>query len=179
MNQSLQHLRIELTRVSRMGAPIIFAGALYFAALFVLSFIIERSVLELIWVVGPGVVFPLGMAVARLMGADIFIKNNQLAVLAGVVGGIQALFIPVYIVVYKVMPEWLPFVIGTLTAAHFIPYIWLYQSKIYGVMIAAMALISIVFGSLHELSFTVVPLGIALIYAVSATVMALTTRQKV
>lgn len=160
--------RSELSTKSRQGAPIIAAGSVYFFVLFLLSFVVDGRLLELIWVVGSGVVFPLGLLIARLIGADILVKGNQLGTLAGVVGGIQALYIPVYIVAYKYAPEWLPFIVGTLTAAHFIPYIWLYQSRVYGFMIAAMAAVSIVFGSIHGISFMAVPLGIAAVYGVSA-----------
>lgn len=97
MHKTINDLRNEVKAASRFGAPIITAGSIYFLALFVLSFFLDQKILELIWVVGIGVIFPLGILIGRLQGADLFVKNNQLATLAGIVGGIQALFIPAYI----------------------------------------------------------------------------------
>lgn len=177
MPRTIKSLQVELKRSSHQGAPIIAGGALYFATLFGLSFFIDVRVLQLIWVVGLGAVFPLGILIAQIFKLDLFVKGNALGALAGIVGGIQALYIPVYIVAYKFFPEWLPFLVGTMTAAHFIPYIWLYKSKIYAYMIASMALVSIVFGSIHQWSYTAVPLGIAIIYAVSAALLAVTSKK--
>lgn len=169
MNTSITDSRNELKTSSLQGAPIIFAGCIYFAFLFLISFFASQDILALIWVIGLGTIFPLGMIISQLLGARLFIKDNQLGVLAGSVGGIQALFLPTYIIIYKFAPEWLPLIIGTLTAAHFIPYIWIYQSKIYAMMIFFMTILSVVLGCVHSITYTAVPLGLAMTYAVFAT----------
>ncbi|MGQ0514920.1 DUF7010 family protein, partial [Bacillus sp. D-CC] len=61
-------------------------------------------------------------------------KGNPLGILAGLIGGINVLNIPLVLLAYFQFPEWLPFVVAMLIGVHFIPYVWIYESKSYGLL---------------------------------------------
>ncbi|WP_420849674.1 DUF7010 family protein [Peribacillus tepidiphilus] len=43
----------------------------------------------------------------------------------------QLFFAPILILVGYEQYEWVPFVVGVLTRAHFLPFMWVYDSRAY------------------------------------------------
>lgn len=114
------------------------AGALYWLAMGVLGLIIEGKTLALCYLLGVGSIFPLGLLLGRLLKADLM-SRNPLGALSGIVGGIQAFFLPLWIVIYIEHFELIPFAIGLLAGSHFLPYIWIYRSRTYLFLTLSMA----------------------------------------
>jgi hypothetical protein len=122
-----------------------------------------------VYIFGVGLVFPLGVFIAMLMKIDIFAKGNPLGSLAATIGGMQILFAPIIITLYFYEPSWIPFVLGVLNGAHFLPYVWVYNSKSY-LLLSITTVVFATFVGLVFLKFTfmVTPFCIAAIYLVSA-----------
>src|SRR5699024_11320924 len=97
------------------------------------SFLIEdHRLLALCYLIGSGSIFPLAVVISKILKANILSKN-PLGVLGGIIGGIQAFYLPIWIVIYIEHYELLPMAIGILGASHFLPYLWIYNSKTYGI----------------------------------------------
>ncbi len=167
-SENLKDTRYELSVRAQKGYPILLSGALFFLVLAILSLYIPKDALYLLWVVGLGMIFPLGIIIGKLLKIDIITKDNPLGTLGGIVAGMQAFFIPVFIMVYQNNPEWLPFTVGLLGASHFLPYYWIYDSKAYLFLAIATGLVAFVAGGTFIGSaFLVTPLGIAAVYAIT------------
>ncbi len=85
----------------------------------------------LIYLAGAGMLWPLGLLVGSLLKFDLFTKDNPLSTLAGLIGGLQILFIPLMIGAYATTPLYVPWYLGVLVGAHFLPFVWVYDSRAY------------------------------------------------
>jgi hypothetical protein len=78
-----------------------------------------------------GPVFPVGYALARLGGGDLFAKSPTLTPLGIRLAALQIFHWPVIIVVFHDATDWTPFAMAVLFGSHFLPYGWLYRSPAY------------------------------------------------
>ena len=176
-NMTLDELKDDLIRSARKGYPVFMAGALYWLAMGTLGFFLEGQTLALCYLLGVGGIFPLGLLLGRLLKADLTSKN-PLGALGGIVGGIQAFFLPLWIVVYLERPELVPFAIGLLAGSHFLPYTWIYRSRTYLFLPFAMAAASFFLGYVFDrLAFSALPFAMAVIYLAAAAGLAAESRR--
>lgn len=177
MNRSLKELKVDASRSAQKGYPILLSGAIFFLTLAGIAYVIPKEMLHLIWVVGLGFIFPFGILLGKMLKIDLMSNSNPLATLGGIAGGMQAFFIPVFIIVYQNDPEWLPFTVGLLGASHFLIYYWIYSSKAYLFVSIATGLAALISGGYFiETTFVVTPILISVIYF--ATVMMLIRENK-
>jgi hypothetical protein len=67
--------------------------------------------------------------------------------------------------------------IGILGASHFLPYLWIYRSKIYAILTIAMALISFIFGYiLIDQAFVLLPFLLVVVYLLTFISLKIETR---
>lgn len=167
MNNSLEQVHADIILRAKKGYPILLSGAIVFLLFTCLPFIFPMETVYLIWIFGLGAIFPFGILLSKLLGIDILAAGNPLSTLGGIVAAPQAFFIPVFIIVYMHIPEYLPFTIGLLGGSHFLPYMWLYKSKAYLFVTLAVCFSSLIFGGfLVEQAFIIVPLSISISYSV-------------
>lgn len=177
MNRSLEELKIDVSTSAQKGYPLLLSGAIFFLVLAILAYVVPKETLHLIWVVGLGFIFPFGILLGKMLKIDLMSNSNPLATLGGIAGGMQAFFIPVFIMVYQNDPEWLPFTVGLLGASHFLIYYWIYSSKAYLFVSIATGLAALISGGYFiETTFVVTPILISVIYF--ATVMMLIRENK-
>ena len=176
-NMTLDELKDDLIRSARSGYPVFIAGALYWLAMGMFGLFFEGQTLSLIYLLGVGSIFPLGLLLGKLFKADLMSKN-PLGALSGIVGGIQAFFIPLWIVIYMERHELIPFSIGLLAGSHFLPYVWIYRSRMYLFLTLAMAALSFFLGYVFDqLAFTALPFAMAAIYLSTAGGLAAESRR--
>lgn len=144
-DMTLEELQKDLINEAQKGHPFFLAGAIYWLSMGILGFFLDGQNLALIYLLGTGSIFPLAILLGTMQKINILSKN-PLGVLGGIIGGIQAFYLPIWIVVYMKHYEWLPMVIGILGASHFLPYLWIYKSRAYLFFTIAMALVSFIFG---------------------------------
>ena len=73
--------------------------------------------------------------------------------------------IPFVLLAYFQFPEWLPFVVAMLIGVHFLPYVWIYESKSYGFLSVGTVLVTSVCGILFaDNGLIVIPLSVTAIY---------------
>jgi hypothetical protein len=174
---SLNALKADLITEGKKGYPFFLAGALYWLVMGILGFFIEdQKVLALCFLIGTGSIFPLAIAIGNLFKVNLLSKN-PLGVLGGIIGGIQAFYIPVWVVLYIEQPALVPMAIGILGASHFLPYLWIYGSKTYLVLTISMGVISFVFGYIFiQQAFVLLPFLLTALYLI--TVIALLKETK-
>ena len=133
---SLSSLRQDLRVRTARGSSALLGGALLWTAFGLLGLVLpDQSERALVYLFGAGLLFPLSLAMARLRGLDPFATGNPLGMLAGLLGAVQILYIPVLLGTYFLAPEAVPWFLGVLVGAHLLPFAWLFGSA--GYLLAA------------------------------------------
>jgi len=126
--------RDRLGRLTRRGIGMPIAGMLYWLAVALLVRRLPQST-SLVWAfILTGPVFPVGAALTRLLGGNLFAKSPALTPLGLQLAALQLFFWPVVIVVFRQAPDWTPFTLAVLFGSHFLPYWWLYGSRAYALL---------------------------------------------
>ncbi|WDV08692.1 DUF7010 family protein [Lysinibacillus irui] len=165
MNKTLVHLQHEMIVEAKKGFPILLAGAFVFLLFTFMPFVFPIEVVRLIWIFGLGAIFPIGFFISKILGVNLNVPGNPLGTLGGIVAAPQAFYLPVFILVYMKIPDYLPFTIGLLAGSHFLPYLWIYKSKAYLFITLGACFSALIFGGFFvEHAFTLVPLAISIVY---------------
>lgn len=176
-SMTLEELKHHLICDAHKGYPVFFAGALYWFVMGILGLFIEGKTLALCYLLGSGSICPLGIWISRLLKVN-FLSKNPLGTLGGIIGGIQAFYLPLWIVIYIEHYELIPMAIGLLGASHFLPYMWIYKSKTYFLLTVAMAFISFFFGYVFiGMAFSILPFLLVVIYLVTIIGLIIETRK--
>lgn len=167
MNQTLDQLQTDIIVTAKKGYPILLSGSIIFLIFTFLPFVLPAKAVSMVWIVGLSSIFPLGILLSKLVQANLLVTDNPLGTLGGIVAAPQAFYIPVFIVVYMHIPEYLPFTIGLLGGSHFLPYMWIYKSKAYLFVTLGTCLSALILGGYFlDLSYVLVPLAISLVYGI-------------
>lgn len=174
---TLEQLKDDIIVDGKKGYPFFLAGTLYWLVMGILGMVMDVSQqLALFYVIGTSCIFPLAILIGKIVGSNLLTKN-PLGVLGGIIGAIQAFYIPLWIVLYLEHYELVPLGIGLLGASHFLPYLWIYRSKSYLFLTIAMAVISLVFGYIFlDLAFIGLPFTLAALYLVTVIGLILETK---
>jgi len=167
MSKTLDKLQKEVIFETKKGFPILLSGAIIFLIFTLMPLVFPIEAVHLIWIFGLGAIFPVGILISKILGVNIQAADNPLGTLGGIVAAPQAFYIPVFIIVYMNIPEYLPFTIGLLAGSHFLPYIWIYKSKAYLFITLGTCFSALILGGfLVEHAFTLVPLAIFIVYGI-------------
>jgi hypothetical protein len=167
LNKTLAELHSDIISEAKKGFPILLSGAIVFFIFTFLPLFFSIKIVSLIWIFGLSAIFPFGILLSKLFKVNILSNDNSLGVLGGIVAAPQAFFIPVFIIVYMHIPEYLPFTIGLLGGSHFLPYMWIYKSKAYLFVTLSVCLSSLVIGGWFvDQAYTLVPIAISLSYGI-------------
>jgi hypothetical protein len=128
----LHSLRRDLSDRTGRGINAIVAGVGLWTVFTILGFFLtDDFALALAYVLGSGLLFPLSLLTAKVMGLDPYAEGNALGTLAGLLGGVQILFIPLMVGATFVVPEMVPWFLAVLVGAHLLPFTWVYNSRTY------------------------------------------------
>lgn len=75
--------------------------------------------------------FPLALLFSKLLHIDFQNKENPLTAMGILAAANQMLYILIAMWVYRSVPDKMVMVYAMIFGAHFLPYGWLYQSKVY------------------------------------------------
>ncbi|MEG0384331.1 DUF7010 family protein [Solibacillus cecembensis] len=165
MSKTLENLQKEVIFETKKGFPILLSGAIIFLIFTLMPLVFPIEVVQLIWIFGLGAIFPFGILISKMLGVNINATGNPLGTLIGIVAAPQAFYIPVFIIVYMNIPEYLPFTIGLLAGSHFLPYMWIYKSKAYLFVTLGACFSALILGGFFvDHAFTLVPLAISIVY---------------
>ena len=161
------------------GLAFILAGALLWTGLGVVGLMgAEPRNAALVYLWATGGVFPLAWLLGRVLGHDVLTRANPLGVLGAYLSGLQVLFFPVLLWAYLHQPSVVPWFLGTLTGAHFLPFGWLYGSRAYlvgaGLGVAVAAGTGFAFPTL---TFVLTPFAMAAVFGLTALLIIQETRR--
>ncbi|AOZ93841.1 DUF7010 family protein [Paenibacillus crassostreae] len=167
MSRTLEELQKEIIFEARKGFPILLSGVIVFLIFTLMPLVFPIEAVRLIWIFGLGAIFPIGILISKILGVNLLTTGNPVGTLGGIVAAPQAFYIPVFIIVYMNIPEYLPFTIGLLAGSHFLPYMWIYKSKAYLFVTLGTCISSLILGGfLVDQAFTLVPLAISIVYGI-------------
>ena len=118
------------------------AGLLYWLAVMVvlrMDLPLRTALVFCFVLTGP--VFPIGYAITKALGGDLFAKSATLTPIGMQLAALQLFFWPVIIVVFNQAPEWTPFTLAVLFGSHFLPYGWMYESRGYPFLTVSLAVV--------------------------------------
>jgi len=166
-SKTLAELQTEIIHSAKRGYPILIAAAGFFVVVAALSQVLPMRVLGLAWLFGMMIIFPSGVAIGYLLGVRVITTDSPLGTLGGLVSGVQATYIPVFIVIYQFVPDYLPLAVGLLGGGHFLPYAWIYRSRAYWFVTLGICLSALFFGiGFVSTAYVAVPLSMAVVFAI-------------
>ncbi|MGD7009355.1 DUF7010 family protein [Metabacillus sp. 84] len=156
----LNTARNQLALNNKKGVPMITGALLYWFIMLIFSFVIKNeSTLAIIYLYGTGLLFLAGILISKWMKTDMFKKINPLSGLSGILAAVPALMGPLMAYICFTDPGALPFTISVITAGHFFPFAWLYQSKSYIYPPSAMLILGLaVILFARDIQFTAFPI---------------------
>lgn len=164
----LNQAKINLQLTTQKGLHIIIGGIIFWIIASISGMLLPKSIVIWVYLIGIGSIFPLGIVIAKILKIDIFAIENPLGRLASIIGGINLLNIPLVLIIYFNQPSWLPFIVGITAGAHFLPYIWIYDSKAYGFLSVFTVLASSICGFLFMSKiFIILPISLSVVYFIT------------
>ena len=167
MTRTLDQLQMDIIMTAKKGYPILLAGAIVFLLFTLMPLVIPMKTIHLIWIFGLSVIFPFGILISKLVNVNLLVTDNPIGTLGSIVAAPQAFYIPIFVLVYMQIPEYLPFTIGLLAGSHFLPYMWIYKSKAYLFVTLGTCFSALILGGFFvDQAFTLVPLAISIVYGI-------------
>ena len=130
----IDSLRDSISRITLRGVCMPIAGTFFWIAVAILGETLPLKTAMFFAFCATGLVFPLGLAIAKLTGADLMSRSHPLSSLGLVMNLVQLAYWPVVVVVHFNAPEWTAFTMAVLFGSHFLPYAWLYRSQGYALI---------------------------------------------
>jgi hypothetical protein len=129
--------RLSILTKKGIGMPM--AGLLYWLTVGIVLGRVEPGTGLILCFALTGPVFPVGYGLTRLLGGDLFAKSRTLTPLGIQLAALQLFYWPILVLVYRTAQAWTPWAMALLFGSHFLPYMWLYRSRAYGVLAASVA----------------------------------------
>jgi hypothetical protein len=173
MKQNVSHLNfeelsMELSAEAGKGYPMFIAGIIFWLMMGVGGLFVPQQIMVWVYLFGIGLVLPLGILVSKVVHVNFLATHNPLSTIGGLVGGIQICFAPIIILIAYQQPDWIPFVVGVLTGAHFLPYAAIYQSKGYIFQTVATVLAASVIGfGWMDQAYLLIPFSLIIVYSIT------------
>lgn len=113
--------------------------------------------------ISTGFLFPIALFVSKIMKADWQLKDNPLSMLGLIFNMAQFMYFPIIIWAFVQSPEQMVFFFAIIAGAHFFPYGWFYDTKVYYVMAPVIAVVIMIIGwDLDESILWLIPLVMTL-----------------
>src|SRR5699024_6430397 len=163
-NKLVEHISEQ----AQKGTPMILEGIIFWGLALIANFVLPSDVIVWFYLFGIGGIFPLGILIAKAMKINFLASENPLSLIGGLIGGIQIFFAPLIILVALNQPEWIPFTVGVLTGAHFLPYVGTYNSRAYLFLTIATAdTVSIIGFGWMEQAYILIPIALIIVYVIT------------
>jgi hypothetical protein len=139
-SDSLHSLRIDLARRSQWNIGYFCSGFVFWVYAAVVGGSQPLPMARIYWLVGSMVIFPVAVALSRLLRADPFSNGNALGELVGHTHmSVITLTFPVVIAAFVYMPEALPLVMAIAYCVDFYVMTWAFGTPLFGVHAAVHA----------------------------------------
>src|SRR5688572_18499097 len=122
----------DLARRRRRGIGNVIASLFVWILLGVLGLIVQHAEQRAVmYIIAAVLLWPVSAATSMLLGQKSLRKENPIVSLAGLVGALNIIFIPLFVGAYFTASNMLPLYLAVLMGAQFLLYIWIYDSLAY------------------------------------------------
>jgi hypothetical protein len=175
-SRSLEEQRIEFSQSRFLAMPI--AGTIAWTIIGIASAFVQVELAAWILFICTGMIFLLGLLIARLLGEDLIGKTqNEFDRLFFITVQMSWLVFSIAIPFFLIEPTSLPLSVGILAGLMWLPFSWIIQHWIGAFhAFARTALVTIAWFVFPDLRFVVIPLVIVVIYLITIYVLATRTR---
>ena len=174
---SLDALRREYRRTNGRSLSLPIAGTIVWSAIGFVGSRVSLSTAALVLLLGSGLIFPIGLVVARILGENVLDNRNPLGRLMGLAVLMVNLLWPVHIAFFLQDPTALPLTVGIGLGIHWIVFGWIVRHPV-GLVhaIARTVLVTVAWFALPGQRFAIVPAVIVVVYLVTIVVLARSRR---
>lgn len=89
---------------------------------------------------------PIAYVISRLINIEFSDKNNPLNQLGLLFSMNQMIYLLIAMWIYPTVPDKMVMILAIIFGAHLLPYAWLYDSKIYGIMSVFVPIVALIIG---------------------------------
>ena len=148
----------DLAASSRRGAAFLIAFGTTWLACGLLAYLLPPADLALVVMFQGALAVPMAFGVQKLLGFPEGAPENPLTSLSIYLGMTQAVAIPAAVLTYARTPTFVPAVFAAIVGAHFLPYAWLQQTRVYVVLSVDVSVGSwVIMALLGEDGYRIVP----------------------
>ena len=128
----LDAIRRQTTLASVAGAPILFVFGLAWIAAGALSFVVPANTAPWVYLFLGVPAMPVALVLERRVGYVPAANPDPLLPLALQVLFVQIVAFPAILLVLDTAPQYVPVAFAAIGGAHFLPFQWIYRTRIYG-----------------------------------------------
>jgi Family of unknown function (DUF7010) len=165
-SDSLHSLRIDLARRSQWNIGYFCSGFVFWVYAAVVGGSHPLPIARIYWLVGSMLVFPVAVALSRLLRADPFSNGNALGELVGHTHmSVITLTFPVVIAAFVYMPEAMPLVMAIAYCVDFYVMTWAFGTPLFGVHAAVRTpVVTLIWFAWPQWRMVAIPAFVALAY---------------
>jgi hypothetical protein len=169
-HQDLADLRTELAHRSKWNVGYFWSGFLFWVFVAAVGSVLPLSQARVYWLIGTFLIFPVAVAVSKLVGADPFGKGNALGELVGYTHmSVISLTFPLVLAAFVYLPEALPLVMAIAYCVDFYVMSWAFGHPVFGIHAAVRVVaVTIIWFAMPGWRMTVLPAVVAFAYLVTA-----------
>lgn len=131
----LQQLKNELSIQSKNGIPFLLSATIIWIIITIIfSLDLQTTNKNIIMLYATGLMFPLSITIAKFIKADWKSKDHPLGALGFQFNLAQTMYFPLLAWAFVKSPSEMILFFAIITAAHFYPFGWVYNTKAYYIM---------------------------------------------
>jgi hypothetical protein len=169
IGDSLSLLRVDLAHRSKWNIGYFASGFLFWVYAAVIGSVFPLFVARAYWLVGAFFIFPVAVAISRLLRTDPFCKGNALGEVVGYTHmSIIALTLPLVLSAFIYFPDAMVLVMAIAYCLDFYLMTWAFGSRLFGLHAAFRTVaVTIIWFALPEWRASAIPLTVAMAYLVT------------
>jgi len=127
-------VRRQAILASLAGFPFLLVFALVWIAGAIASYVVPREVAPWIYVLLGMPATPIAIALERRLGYVRASESDPLLPLTLQILFVQIVAFPAILLVWNLAPDYVPVAFAAVVGAHFLPFQWVYRTRLYGVL---------------------------------------------
>lgn len=133
-NSELDALRQHAILSSLAGSPFLLVFAVVWLAAGTLSYLVPRDIAPWLYVFLGMPASPIAIALERRLGYVPAANPDPLLPLTLLLLFVQIVAFPAILLVWNLAPDYLPVAFAAVVGAHFLPFTWVYRTRLYTVL---------------------------------------------
>jgi hypothetical protein len=177
--KTLDLLRVDLAQRSKWNIGYFCSGFLFWVYAAAIGSVFPLAVARVYWLVGTFFIFPVAVAVSRVLRADPFSKGNALGEVVGYTHmSIITMTLPLVLLAFIYFPEAMILVMAISYCLDFYLMTWAFGSPLFGLHAALRTVVvTIIWFALPAWRASALPLAVAMAYLITVVLISPLRRQ--